>query len=124
MGRQLEIDVPKFGRIYKDSMNRNQCEFLLNRDLTDCLLTGYNAKLRMKVITRWKELEKQVAQPKLPQSFAEALRLAADTQEQLEAESQQRQIAELDVSNRAYLLDTHSSSPPARISSCPVELIN
>lgn len=29
----------------------------LDRDLTDCLLTGYNAKARMAVIKRWRELE-------------------------------------------------------------------
>ena len=54
---QLEIDVSTFGRIYKDSMNRNQTEYVLDRDQTDCLLTGYSAKARMAVIKRWKELE-------------------------------------------------------------------
>jgi phage regulator Rha-like protein len=34
-----------------------------------------------RLVDRWQELEKQVAQPQVPQSFAEALRLAADTQE-------------------------------------------
>ncbi|MCW4147920.1 Rha family transcriptional regulator [Halomonas sp. 18H] len=33
-----------------------------------------------RLVDRWQELEKQVAQPQVPQSFAEALRLAADTQ--------------------------------------------
>lgn len=32
------------------------------------------------LVDRWQELERQVAQPQVPQSFAEALRLAADTQ--------------------------------------------
>ena len=54
---QLEIDTSTFGRIYKDSMNRNQTEYVLDRDQTDCLLTGYSAKARMAVIKRWKELE-------------------------------------------------------------------
>lgn len=38
-----------------------------------------------RLVDRWQELEaQQPAKPQVPQSFAEALRLAADTQEQLE----------------------------------------
>ncbi len=59
----LSEDVSKFARIYSDSMNRNQTEMLLDRDHTECLLTGYSAVLRMKVIKRWKELESKSAQP-------------------------------------------------------------
>lgn len=55
----------------------------LDRDTTECLLTGYSAVLRMKVIKRWKELESKQA-PQLPQTFAEALQLAADQARQLE----------------------------------------
>lgn len=80
---ELELDVSKFGRIYKDSMNRSQTEYLLDRDQTDCLLTGYSAKARMKVIKRWKELESKQA-PSIPQTYSEALQLAADQAKQLE----------------------------------------
>lgn len=83
MLNELELDVSDFGRIYKDTMNRNQTEYLLDRDQTDCLLTGYSAKARMKVIKRWKELEKQSG-PQIPQTYAEALQLAADQAKQLE----------------------------------------
>lgn len=54
---ELGEDVSKFGRIYRDSMNRPQTEYLLDRELTDTLLTGYSAVLRRKVIARWRELE-------------------------------------------------------------------
>lgn len=54
---ELGEDAPKFQRIYRDSMNRQQIEYLLNRELTDTLLTGYSAVLRRKVIARWHELE-------------------------------------------------------------------
>nr|GFC37795.1 hypothetical protein [Tanacetum cinerariifolium] len=53
----LEEDVSSFGRIYLDSMNRQQTEYLLDREHTDCLLTGYSAAMRMAVIKRWRELE-------------------------------------------------------------------
>lgn len=54
---ELEEDVSRFGRIYLDSMNREQTEYLLDRELTETLLTGYSALLRRKVIARWRELE-------------------------------------------------------------------
>jgi phage antirepressor YoqD-like protein/PIN domain nuclease of toxin-antitoxin system len=43
-----------------DSHTKRASAYLLNRELTDCLLTGYSAKLRMAVIKRWRELEQQV----------------------------------------------------------------
>lgn len=77
----LEEDALTFERIYFDTMNRQQNEYHLDRRHVDCLLTGYSAVLRMKVIDRWQELEG--AAPKIPQTFAEALRLAADQAEQI-----------------------------------------
>jgi phage antirepressor YoqD-like protein len=74
----LKIDVSSFAHIYLDAQNRNQTEYLLDREHTDCLLTGYSAELRMKVIRRWRELEEQAQQPRLPTNFAEALQVAAD----------------------------------------------
>lgn len=78
----LNGDVSSFARIYRDSQNREQTEYLLDREHTDCLLTGYSAPLRMKVIRRWHELERATAAPAIPQSLPEALRLAADLAEQ------------------------------------------
>lgn len=75
--------VSDFAHIYFDSMNREQTEYLLDRDHTDCLLTGYSAKARMLIIQRWRELEAKQA-PQLPGTFAEALQLAADQAKQLE----------------------------------------
>ncbi|WP_412458903.1 Rha family transcriptional regulator [Pseudomonas coronafaciens] len=57
MFSELQEDVSKTGRIYLDSMNRSQTEYLLDRHHTECLLTGYSAKMRMAVIKRWHELE-------------------------------------------------------------------
>lgn len=63
---ELGEDVLKHQRIYRDSMNRSQTEFLLDRELTDTLLTGYSAILRRKVIARWRELEQGIIAPALP----------------------------------------------------------
>ncbi|WP_312158881.1 phage antirepressor KilAC domain-containing protein [Acinetobacter sp.] len=83
MFQGLGIDVRKFAHIYFDSMNRQQTEYLLDEELTMTLVTGYNIVLRNRVIKRWKELENQNA-VQLPQSFSEALQLAADQARQLE----------------------------------------
>lgn len=62
-------------------------EIQLNKDLTLTLVAGYSSKIRYAVIKRWQELEQQAVKPvtpAIPQSFAEALQLAADQAKQLE----------------------------------------
>ena len=56
-------------------------EFMLPKDLTLTLVTGYNVKLRKAIIDRWHELEAKQA-VSVPQTLPEALRLAADLAEQ------------------------------------------
>lgn len=75
--------APNFGGTYLSEQNKELPLFNLDRKHTDCLLTGYSAIARMKVIERWHELESNQS-PQLPQSFAEALQLAADQAKQLE----------------------------------------
>jgi phage antirepressor YoqD-like protein len=52
------------------------------------IASGYSPNLRARIIDRWMALEAEVivAQPVLPQTFAEALRLAADQAETIEAQ--------------------------------------
>lgn len=91
---ELEIDVSNFGRIYLDSMNRKQTEYFLPKDLTLTLVAGYSIKLRKRIIDRWLELEQQEQQPAIPQSYAEALRLAADlAEEKLQLENKVIELA-------------------------------
>ena len=59
----LEIDVTKFGVSYLDVQNRQQIEYVLDKDLTFTLVSGYNAKTRFRIIRRWFELEEQVKKP-------------------------------------------------------------
>jgi len=90
MASDLGEDARSFAHIYLDSMNREQTEYLLDREHTDCLLTGYSAAMRMAVIKRWHELEgRQVGTLQIPGSFAEALRLAASLQEQIDKQAPQ-----------------------------------
>ncbi|MBC3495381.1 phage regulatory protein/antirepressor Ant [Pseudomonas sp. SWRI100] len=58
-------------------------EFLLCQRDSLVLVSGYSSQLRAKIIDRWQELEARVVgQVQIPQTFAEALRLAADQAEQ------------------------------------------
>ena len=89
---KLQMDVPKFGRIYIDSMNREQEEYLINKDLTLTLIAGYGVELRYRIIQRWQELEQQVSasspvMPAVPQSFSEALLLAGTLQQKIEQDA-------------------------------------
>lgn len=63
-------------------------ELLLTKMQSMDLMTGYSIDLRIKVNRRWQELEEKQTIPetqiKIPQTFAEALRLAADMSEQKE----------------------------------------
>jgi phage regulator Rha-like protein len=47
MASELKVNVSSFAHIYLDGRNREQTEYLLDREHTDCLLTGYSAGLRM-----------------------------------------------------------------------------
>jgi len=92
MLKELEISQEGYVQPWVDPQNKQVYhEFLLDRRLTDCLLTGYSAKARIKVIDRWQELEAQQA-PQVPQTYAAALleagRLALEN-EQLQLEAKQ-----------------------------------
>lgn len=92
MMTQIQEDVSKFAHTYQDAMNRSQTEYALDREHTECLVTGYNAMLRMKVIKRLHELEGNQP-PALPQTLPEALRLAADLAEEKQQLENQLAIA-------------------------------
>jgi phage antirepressor YoqD-like protein len=95
MLEELSADGPVLGHVeVKDARGYTDC-FSLNRDLTETLITGYSIALRHKVIRRLHELERVFGTAIAvapPQSFAAALRLAADQAEQLER--QQTELAE------------------------------
>ena len=59
MCEDLGIDALKFEHIYIDSRNREQTEYMLDKNHAMCLAAGYSAKLRMKIITRLEELENE-----------------------------------------------------------------
>ena len=79
-----EIHSAEIPAQYKDSTGRTLPMLILDKEQTLCLVSGYDTKTRMAIIRRWQELE-QSALPRIPQTYAEALRLCADQAEQIEA---------------------------------------
>ena len=100
MFEQLQIDSTEFSGQYKDSTGRTLPCFNLNKDLSICLVSGYNVQLRMAIIKRWNELESQAQQQfAVPTTFSQALLLAAQLEEQKEQlalqVAQQQQVIEV-----------------------------
>lgn len=87
-----KVNGRKFALVeYKDAKGEMRPCYSLNK--TECLYiaTKFNDEARAKLVLRWEELEtKERSQYQVPQSFAEALMLAAKQQEQIE--EQQRQL--------------------------------
>ncbi|MBK1642478.1 hypothetical protein CKO12_11435 [Chromatium okenii] len=51
---------------YTDSTGKSNRQFILDRDSTYCLVAGYDANARMRIIKRWQELEAAVVTPTAP----------------------------------------------------------
>ena len=78
---------------YTDKSNRQSPCFNLTPKGCLILASGYDAVLRERIIDRLETLE--LGKPKVPQSFSEALQLAADQAKQIE--QQQKQIEQKDA---------------------------
>lgn len=90
----VKITQGKFSlSTYTDRSGKSNPCYQLTK--TECLYvaTKFNDEARAKLVIRWEELERQNAQPSIPQNFAEALRLAATQQEQLEAQRAELEAA-------------------------------
>lgn len=98
----VKVNGRKFALVeYKDAKGEMRPCYSLSK--TECLYiaTKFNDEARAKLILRWEELEiKEASIINVPTTFAEALRLAADQAEKLEAqekmlEASSKEIVEL-----------------------------
>lgn len=90
--QNAELRSVCFSSTYVGDNEQRYPQYELDKDTSLTLLLGYDPVARMKVVKRWQELEAQQA-PKLPQTMAQALRLAAEQAEQIEAQQEQLALA-------------------------------
>ncbi|WP_457660285.1 Rha family transcriptional regulator [Sinorhizobium medicae] len=109
----LGEDIPKYGGIYLDSMNREQIEHRLDRELTETLLLGYSAPLRRKVIKRLRELEASVASPR-PLTTTETLIQMLTLQAEVERRQAEQAKAITAIDARVERVETAQTVLSAR----------
>lgn len=116
MLESLESNSAEFSASYKGENGKANPCFLLPRRETDILLTGYSTPMRARVIDRWRELEAQVAKPafSVPTSFAEALRLAGELEEQRVALTHQVGMQAVKIAQDAPKIETYTKLVDSR----------
>lgn len=100
------VNESNFGLVnYEDKKGELRPCYNLTKKGCLILASGYNALLREKIINRWEELELEKRNGSLgvPQSFAEALMLAA--KQQMQIEEQQRNIEARKAENERLLIE-------------------
>lgn len=102
---------------YKDKKGETRPMFKLTKKGCLILASGYNAVLREKIINRWEELEKKErGQFTIPQTYSEALLLAANQakkieEQQLAIEQKQLALEQKDAEN-AKLKENEQANAP------------
>ena len=82
----VKIGQPNFRlTYYTDQWNRKQPQYELSKTETLYIATKFNDEARARLILRWEQLENE---KRIPQSFSEALLLAARQAEELEQKNQ------------------------------------
>jgi anti-repressor protein len=92
MLEQLEVGESRFASSYITEQNKAVTCYALPYRETMILVSGYSVDLRARIVDRWMELERASA-PSIPQTFAEALQLAADQAKEIESKTQALALA-------------------------------
>ena len=117
MLHELVEDVSKFARIYKDTQNRDQTEYILDKDHTLTLVAGYSAAVRRNIIRRWQDLESKELQPTLPANYIEALESLIQSEKEKAVAIEQLQIAAPKIEYHDRVLATTNGITTTEIAS-------
>lgn len=71
---------------YKDANGQDRPLFDLDKEASMCLVSGYDANTRMKIIKRWQELEESNKKPTIANPQIAAMMLALEAVDRLEQE--------------------------------------
>ena len=106
---------------YKDSNGKKNRMYQMDKDATICLVTGYDANARMRIIKRWQELENEVAALKAQKAIREQERQALKVEYkpmtdaiQIMLEEQQKEIHSHHFSNEADMINRIILGCPAK----------
>lgn len=90
------LKVEEGSYTHSNTGSQQHRQFILNKEQTLDLITGYTPVLRIKINRRWAELEEQVAnpQPVLPATYLEALEALVSTEKQKQEVTQQLELAQ------------------------------
>ena len=106
---------------YKDTTGRKNRMYQMDKDATICLVTGYDANARMRIIKRWQELENEVAALKAQKAIREQERQALKVEYkpmtdaiQIMLEEQQKEIHSHHFSNEADMINRIILGCPAK----------
>ena len=87
--------LPKIGQSnYIADNGQSYRQYLLNKEQTIDLITGYRADIRIRINRRWQELEAQASAPVIPATLSEALRLAADQADLIDQQNERLALIE------------------------------
>jgi len=89
-----ELRLGYVSTTYKDSTGKSNRMFQMDRDSSICLVSGYDANARMKIIKRWQELEAS-QQAALPQTYIAALEALVKSEKEKEVKA--AEIAKLNT---------------------------
>lgn len=92
---------------YKDKNNQERPCYELTKKGCLILASGYDALLREKIINRWEELETKEREDnfQVPQSFSQALLLAAKQQEQIEQQQLLLEAKETTIAEQSKVIE-------------------
>lgn len=104
----LETLSPDLGRgfktsTYRDASGKENRQFEMDRDSSYCVVAGYDANSRMRIIKRWQELEAEAAKPALnPANLSRLQLIEMAMQAEQERLALESKVAEIQPKAEAF----------------------